>query len=184
MVCLALVTFEFATISGVRLGFGYNSFVRPPALEGLTDFPFINDNNSGGAGNNPLQIVKNMTQTQPPWVAPKKNSYWFAAGMTITAFDILTITAVAMLAFRDAGVVVSLYADAVATMPPMAPTKNVAIVYVELGLVAEMNTIDGYFRVEAALAPTSFLLVKDCHLRGGFALVYWFGVSGHPVPES
>jgi len=36
---------------------------------------------------------------------------------------------------------------------------------------------DGYFRVEAALAPTSFLLVPACRIYGGMALVYWFNVS-------
>ena len=142
----------------------------------ITDFPFINDHSTSGAGNDPLKIVKTMTQGDAPWVSPKPVSYWFAAGMTVAAFDVLTITAVAMLAFSDAGLIISLYADAVAQMPPDATSRSEMIVYVELGLVAEMNFIDGYFRVEAALAPTSFLLVPECHLYGGFALVYWFGV--------
>ncbi|KAJ9494739.1 hypothetical protein H2202_009815 [Exophiala xenobiotica] len=178
-----LITLEFATISGIRMGFGYNSVVRSPAMDELTVFPFIDDrSSSSSAGDNPLQIVKNMTQAvgnTAAWVSPKQDSYWFAVGMTAAAFDILTITAVAMLAFRDSGVIVSLYADAVAQMPPDAKSTSEMIVYVELGLVAEMNFIDGYFRVEAALAPTSFLLVKDCHLYGGFALVYWFGTNPH-----
>jgi hypothetical protein len=178
------VTLAFATISGVRLGFGYNSFVRSPAVSEITQFPFIDDRSSAGAtgaGNNPMQIVKNMTQPvdgqSTAWVTPKIDSYWFAAGMTIQAFDILTVTAVALLAFRDAGVIISVYADAIAQMPPDAPDRSAALVYVELEMVAEMNFIDGYFRVEAALAPTSFLLVPQCHLYGGFALVYWFDVS-------
>lgn len=160
----------------MRLGFGYNSFVQSPTVDQITSFPFVNDHSSTGAGDNPLQIVKNMTQTVPPWVSPKQDSYWFAAGMTVVAFDVLTVTAVAMLAFSDAGLVISLYADAIAQMPPDATSTSEMIVYVELGMVAEMNFVDGYFRVEAALAPTSFLLVPQCHLYGGFALAYWFGV--------
>lgn len=173
-----IITLEFATISGLRIGLGYNSAVRAPDVNEITDFPFINDGSIQGTGNDPMAILKNMTGGSPPWVAPKLDSYWFAAGMSVVAFDILTVTAVALFAFGDTGLDISIYADAIAQMPPNAP-KEAVIVYVEIGLVAEMNFIDGYFRVEASLAPTSFLLVPECHLYGGFALVYWFPPSDH-----
>ncbi|MCJ1385951.1 hypothetical protein MMC17_009076 [Xylographa soralifera] len=176
-----LLTLEFATISGVRIGFGYNSVVRSPTIDQLTDFPFINDSGVSGSGNDPLKILQNMTDkpADGPWVTPKQDSYWVAAGMTITAFDILTITAVAMLAFPDQGIIVSLFADAIAQMPPGVTSPSEMILYVEIGLVAEMNFVHGYFRVEASLAPTSFLLVPQCRISGGFALVYWFGNNPH-----
>lgn len=44
----------------------------------------------------------------------------------------------------------------------------------------ELNFIEGYFGVEASLAPSSYLLVPQCHLTGGFALYYWF----EPNPAS
>lgn len=119
---------------------------------------------------------------EPQWVTPKLDSYWFAAGMTMTAFDIVAITAVAIFGFRDSGVVISIFADAVATMPPMMTDPTDCILYVEIGLIAELNFIDGYFLVEASLAPSSFLLVPECHLSGGFALAYWFGVSTISLP--
>ena len=86
-----------------------------------------------------------------------------------------------MFAFRDSGVVISIFADAVAQLPPHVPDPAGVILYVEIGMVAEMNLIDGYFRVEASLAPSSYLLVPQCHLTGGFALAYWFGVSCPPL---
>ena len=171
-----IITLEIATISGVRLGLGFNSMVRPPTIAELTSFPFIDDGSISGAGNDPMAILKTMTGGSNPWVTPKMDSYWFAAGLTVTAFDILSVTAVAMFAFRDSGLIISLFADAIAQMPPDVP-KEAVIVYAEIGMIAEMNFVDGYFRVEAALAPTSFLLVPECHLYGGFALVYWFPVS-------
>ncbi|KAF1834718.1 hypothetical protein BDW02DRAFT_597979 [Decorospora gaudefroyi] len=179
-----LVTLEFATISGVRMGFGFNSSVRSPDINQITSFPFINDKSAEGAGNDPMKIVKRMTQADPSvpgsvaWVSPKEHAYWLAAGMSISAFDVLTVTAVAMLAFKDSGIIISIYANAIAQMPPRTD-RAIAMVYLELGMVAEMNFSDGYFRVEAALAPTSFLLVPQCHLDGGFALVYWFGSNPH-----
>jgi len=170
----ALVTLEFATISGVRLGFGFNSVVRSPALTDIPIFPFIQNSGSSGAGDDPMKIMQAM---DPAWVTPKLDSYWFAAGMTITAFDVVAITAIAMFAFKDSGVVISIFADAIATMPPNQDDTSEVILYVEIGMIAELNFNDGYFIVQASLAPTSFLLVPQCHLTGGFALAYWFGVS-------
>ncbi|KAM7207809.1 hypothetical protein V8F20_001851 [Naviculisporaceae sp. PSN 640] len=176
-----LVTLEFATISGVRLGFGFNSIVRSPRIDELTEFPFIKSSDAAGAGRNPMAILASMTKGtpgKPAWVTPREGSYWLAAGMTISSFEILAITAVAMFAFRDSGVVISIFADAVAQLPPHVPPDappGALILYVEIGMVAELNLIDGYFRVEAALAPTSYLLVPQCRLTGGFALCYWFG---------
>ena len=174
-----LITLQFSTISGVRLGLGYNSIVRSPTIDELGDFPFINDRSLEGSGNDPMKMLKAMTATKgltPAWVSPKPDSYWFAAGMSITAFSILEVTAVAMLAFRDSGLVASIYANAIAKMPPDVP-KEAVIVYAEIDMVAEMNFVDGYFRVEAALSPTSYLLVPQCKIYGGFALCYWFPVS-------
>jgi hypothetical protein len=44
-------------------------------------------------------------------------------------------------------------------------------------MIIELNVSQGFFRCEAALAPTSFILVPQCQLMGGFALCYWFGPS-------
>src|ERR1700722_13552917 len=152
---IAILTLEFAEVTGIRIGFGYNSFVRAPALNELTTFPFIDDAATAGA-TDPFRIVLAMTQTTPPWVAPSPDSYWLAAGLSASAFACLTCTAVAMLEIKSGGFDLAIYGDAVAMMPPDAPSREECLVYVELGLVVEFNMIEGYFRVEAALAPTSF----------------------------
>lgn len=77
-----LITLAFATVSGVRIGLGYNSMVRSPPLLELANFPFLNDRVDGDAGQDPLKIVKAMTQGAgggPAWVSPKEDSYWVAA---------------------------------------------------------------------------------------------------------
>ena len=167
-----VITLAFATISGVRLGFGYNSIVRQPTGPELDQFPFLSDQGVDGAGNNPMNILRSMTQPQNgsvPWVSSQQDSYWFALGMTISACEILFITAVAMLNFRDNGIVVNLFADAVATLPAKLPkdSSQLALLYVEMAMVAELNFVEGFLRVEAALAPTSFIYVPMCRLHGG-----------------
>ena len=96
----------------------------------------------------------------------------------MTAFDILSITAVLMLGFRNGGVVISAFADGVAQMPP-GVSSDTTLFYVEIGMLAELNTVDGYFTVQAALAPSSHVLVSSCRLTGGFALINWFSPNAH-----
>ena len=73
-----LVELEFATISGVRLGFGYNSSVQLPTADQLYQFPFINDSAASG-GDDPLAIINLMEGGNPQFVYKKEGASWFAA---------------------------------------------------------------------------------------------------------
>jgi hypothetical protein len=78
-----LFTLAFATVSGVRAGFGYNSTVRSPSMEELPDFPFLSGSEEDGADDDPMAILQAMIgsgdSTTTPWVSPKDDSYWVAA---------------------------------------------------------------------------------------------------------
>lgn len=77
-----LITLTFATISGVRVGFGYNSLVRSPSVQELSQHPFLSGKSDAGAGNDPLQILRSMTDGAngiAPWVTMRQDSYWVAA---------------------------------------------------------------------------------------------------------
>jgi hypothetical protein len=79
-----LVSLAFATISGVRLGFGYNSIVRSPTMVELPSFPFLSGDAEGGAGNDPLKILQSLIGGSggsgggQAWVSPKEDAYWGA----------------------------------------------------------------------------------------------------------
>jgi hypothetical protein len=169
-----LITLEFATIEGIRLGFGVNSNVRQPRIEELNDFPFINDTAANEGGPDVLAILTKMQQ----WVKPKQASYWGAAGLKITAFEVLEVSAVMLLQFSSKGCDIAIYGDAVARMPPKAEPKA-CIVYLELDFSIVLSFTEGAMMIQAALAPTSHILVPQCQLTGGFALCYWFAPSPH-----
>ncbi|KAH0566349.1 hypothetical protein GP486_000255 [Trichoglossum hirsutum] len=182
-----LIDLEIAIIKGVRLGFGYNSFVRSPTVKELADFPFVSDS-ALSKGNNPAEILELFRGGTNPWIQVKHDSLWFALGFSVAAFDIVKATAVGLFQFSDQGIVINIFADVVGQMPPDAEKPEECILYVELLLNAELNFIYDYFFVQAALAPTSFLIVPQCHLYGGFACGNWFGRSDHgtlqlPVPS-
>jgi hypothetical protein len=186
-----LVELEFATISGVRLGFAYNYMVRMPTVGELYRFPFISDGNSGveGSGNDPMKVLAAMTDGEDPFVSIKEGSMWMCAGMTITAFDVLTLTAVLMLQITSTpdarntssgadGVVIALLADGVFQMEPIVKPDQ-SLFYIELVVKVEFNFVHGYVAADAALAPASHVFVPAARLTGTASFYTWFGNNPH-----
>lgn len=83
-----------------------------------------------------------------------------------------------MLQMQQQGFIISVFANGKAQIPCNVSPKA-TLFYVEIGMLSEINTIEGYFTVQAALAPSSHVLVPSCRLTGGFALVNWFNPSPH-----
>ncbi len=177
-----LIELEFATISGVRLGFGYNYAIRMPSLSELYSFPFINDSASAGSGADPLKVLDAMVLNDPHFVYPKEGSCWFCAGMTIKAFDLLTLTAVLLFDITtsgsDAGVLIALIADGVFQMEPRAK-PDYSLFYIEVVLSVELNFGAGYIAANAVMAPASHVYVPQAHLTGSASFYTWFGSNSH-----
>ncbi|KAI3580495.1 hypothetical protein IWW34DRAFT_819555 [Fusarium oxysporum f. sp. albedinis] len=99
------------------------------------------------------------------------DTYWAAAGMTIDAFQMISLHAVAVVMFGQF-VKLGIYAVALVDIPnAKSPVK---FVHVELGIGVTVDFDYGTMRVEGQLSPKSFILDPNCHLTGGFALFYWF----------
>ena len=182
-----LIELEFVTISGVRVGFGYNYAIRMPGLQELTSFPLISDKGTSGngTGNDPAAILEAFRGGTNPFVYVKKGSGWFAAGMTITAFDLLTLTAVLVADIdsgesdpNEKGVILAMFADGVFQMEPLVD-PNLALFYIELVIKVELNFVHGYIAADAALAPASHIWVPEAHLTGQASFYLWFGDNPH-----
>ena len=87
-----LFSLGFATVSGVRLGFGYNSVVRSPTMNQLPQFPFLTGDSEDGAGNDPLKILTSMTGGAQPWVSPQEDAYWGAVVRMASSSEISLTT--------------------------------------------------------------------------------------------
>ena len=168
-----LVELEFAEISAICGGFGYNSLIKFPTIDQIFQFPFVKQDQIGGT---PLDTLKLIGNSPDGWVKPTRSSLWLAAGLTADACKLLTITAVVVVDFQPT-VKLGIFADAVVSFPP-APAP-VIFTYVELGIAATVDFAAGSMLVEGSLAPTSYVYTPACHLTGGFAMGYWFGNSGH-----
>ncbi|KAK0108293.1 hypothetical protein ONS95_003109 [Cadophora gregata] len=174
-----IIDFQFAILRGLRIGFGYNSIVRSPAVEELFDFPLISNGASEGAGNHPMAILEKMSGGENPWVQLKNDELWFAFGFTISSFNLISATAVALVQFGGAGPVFRIFGDLTISYPPDDISATAKLFYIEVVMMAELNFAEDCFKVEAALAPSSFVFVPYCRLKGGLALYSFFGRSPH-----
>ncbi|KAF5656962.1 hypothetical protein FHETE_10691 [Fusarium heterosporum] len=164
-----LVTLEFAEISGVTGGFGYNSSVRNPTVDQVFQFPFIDNTELNGDA---LAVLQTLIDPGPAgWFQPVDKTYWMAAGMQVDAFKMLSIDAVLVVQFGSA-ITLSVFAIATADIP--MSDADVKFAHVELGISAIADLTYGTLKIDAALSPNSFILSQDCHLTGGAALYYWF----------
>ncbi|KAA8903423.1 hypothetical protein FN846DRAFT_954000 [Sphaerosporella brunnea] len=168
-----LITLEFAEISGITGGFGYNTDMLFPSVDKVPEFPFVSG--TGVGGGDLMQTLQNLvTPTTGGWFNPRDGSFWVAAGLSVTAFETLSIDAVICVQWNPY-VKIGIFGVAVVDIPRGVKTK---FAHVELGISAVVDFQAGVMKFEAQLSPRSFIFDPSCHLTGGFALYYWFAGSG------
>ncbi|KAF5621321.1 uncharacterized protein FTJAE_11350 [Fusarium tjaetaba] len=166
-----LMTLAFAEISGICGGFGYNSSVRLPSIDQVSDFPFINSSSLSNNDNAQQVLMELVSPTGGGWFQPLDSTYWGAIGMKLSAFRMLSVDAVVAVQFGDS---VKLGIFAVATCDIPSSNSRLKLAHAELGIAAVLDFDYGFLKIEAQLSPRSYILSPNCHLTGGFALCYWF----------
>ncbi|NYJ34519.1 DUF6603 domain-containing protein [Nocardiopsis aegyptia] len=134
------------------------------------------------------------------WLVPAAGEFWAAAGLTFTAFEMISGEAVLAVGLGD-DLSITLIGHADATFPSAkdvpgaAPATHYA--------VADMDLRVGYLRsqhlfsAEARLTDKTYVVSKDCRVTGGLALYTWMSgphggdfvlsiggyPDGYPVPD-
>ncbi|VUC24972.1 unnamed protein product [Clonostachys rosea] len=166
-----LVTLEFAEISGITGGFGYNNDVKLPTIETVRQFPFL----SGAidASGSLLDFLGNLVRIDGQGsFSPKKDAMWLAAGLKVSALEMIDIDAVFVLSWNPA-ISIGIFGVGTANIPKTKKGGR-TFAHVELGILAVIDFGAGVFKVEMQLAPSSYVFDPSCRLTGGFALYYWF----------
>ncbi|KAK5653833.1 hypothetical protein OQA88_7993 [Cercophora sp. LCS_1] len=177
-----------AQISGVKVGFGYNTAIKKPDLESVYRFPFCATTQSdadamalttmaqrelvSALAKDPLAILQAYAAD---WFTSARDHTWIAMGLEVMLCQVIDISA-AVLVNITPKVSLSVYAQGSVQLPMLVPRECVYL-SVQLGLIAELNFEEGSLIVRSELGPASFILTKACHLTGGFALCSWFGSS-------
>ncbi|KAG7285856.1 hypothetical protein NEMBOFW57_008150 [Staphylotrichum longicolle] len=95
-----IVDLGFLEVLGVKLGFGYNALLRNPTLDELSLFPMMQNpfstaGSESAANANPMTLLSSFYNATPsPWIIPQNDVLWFAVGLTIVAFELISVTAV------------------------------------------------------------------------------------------
>ncbi|KAL8826101.1 MAG: hypothetical protein Q9191_004007 [Dirinaria sp. TL-2023a] len=160
-----IATIGYAEIRGLVGGFGYNTSVRFPTMYNIMQFPFL----TPPGGKSPSEALTNMLNGG--WFSNKEGSKWVAAGLTVLAFELLTVSAVLVVEWGS-GVQLGVFGLATAEVPKQLEQK---FARVQLGLSCTIDFDAGVLKVDGQLTPASFILDPSCHLTGGFALYSWFG---------
>ena len=168
----------FFFVTGFSGGFGYNSKLRIPEQNEVYKFPFVaalSDPSVLGNKPTPTDVLQKVMGGANPWVTPSAGDIWLAAGINFTTYEIIKSTALLIAEFGTK-FLLALIGLSKARFPMEGP---VVYAYVELQLEAIFDPSDGLVSFTAVLSPNSYLLDKNCHLTGGFAMFFWFGPNEH-----
>lgn len=171
-------------LTGIALGFGYNSDLRIPTIDEVQSFPFVQvlptstspNTSLFGPNPTPVSVLDVIMNTQPPWVTATQGSLWFGAGITFTSFELVNSQAMLFVEIGD-GLVIALIGDSRAQFPPQVDGAGPLYANIELDIEIRFAPAEGVFSVQAVLASSSFLLDPACVLTGGFAFFVWYGKS-------
>jgi hypothetical protein len=171
-----IMSVGWAELSGLVAGLGYNSHIQMPTAAQIPTFPLI----APPASTDPMSSLTELMKPEGGVISSQIDSFWVAAGVKVTAFQVLKVDAVLVLSFEPS-IKIGIFGLAVADLPPTpgssAPGK---FVHVELGLSATVDVEMGVMKIEGQLTPASYVLDPNCHLTGGFAMYSWFN---SPDPE-
>ncbi len=155
-------------VTGIGGGFGINrDLIFPSSLSTFGDFVMIQAlDASASAPSDPMQALVAVRDTFPM----RRDRFWFAAGLGFTSFALVDGVAVVAVSFGGGFELTILGLGRMAL-----PRPQVALVSIEIGLIARFSTRDGVMWVQAELTENSWLLHELVRLTGGFAYVMWFG---------
>jgi hypothetical protein len=165
----------FFFVTGLAFGFGVNRLLKLPTIEEVHNFPLIKgatDPEYFGSAATPRTALAKLQEYIPPSVG----DYWLAAGVKFNSFGMIESFAVLSVSFGTQFQIAILGLSKI-TVPRQLPgaPKVDPVACAELALKVSFTLSSGLLAAEARLTENSFVLSKDCKLRGGFALYCWLG---------
>jgi hypothetical protein len=154
-------------LTGIGGGLGINRGIEfPTDLSRFGEFPFIKALDPAAApSSDPMAELAEIRGHFPA----QRGQFWFAAGISFTSFALVDGVAVVAIEVGD-GLEIALLGLARMALP----RPQLALVSIELGLIARFSSVEGVLWIQAQLTDNSWLLDESIRLTGGFAFVTWF----------
>ncbi|MGK8507567.1 DUF6603 domain-containing protein [Nocardia asiatica] len=165
-------------VSALMAGFGFNRELIVPTAREVPNFPLLALNGRSPEPTHVLDVLEGRAPASPgnaarQWIPPKQGSYWLGVGAELTLFEVVKTKLMLVAEFGNE-LIFTLLGTATLQLP-LAGKSPHTYVYAELGLQASLRPAQGTLTAQAQLSDASYVLVKDCHLTGGFAAAVWFG---------
>jgi hypothetical protein len=157
-----------------------------PAQSGVPEYPLVagasdpaklgaTQNSSGGwDAPSPATAISKISHIVPP----ERGQYWLAAGVRFTSFNLISSTALLVVAFGNELEIAIFGLSWMSLPPPPGPRAKAPAIqyaYVELGIAVRILPSQGVFSATAIVSTNSYLIDPGCRLAGGFAFYVWFG---------
>jgi hypothetical protein len=164
-------------VTGVAAGFGYNRGLILPDQDHVAEFPLVagvvSPSKTFPDPNNLSAVFKTLHDDIPP----SPGTYWLAAGIAFTTFEMLQSFALLTVEFGAKFEVGLLGVCTLAIPTNVGGARPLAQATMQLEVLIEPD--EGVVSATATLTPDSFVLDPAAQLTGGFALDVWFGKSPH-----
>lgn len=161
---------SFFFVTGLAGGFGYNSKLNLPDIDGVADFSLVKavfpSKNPFSKPNDLAQVMQSMGND----ICFSCGEYWIAAGVKFSSFELIQSFVLLNVQFGNS-LEIALLGLSQLSIPTKIPQP---IAYAELAIEVYFSADKGILEVCAKLTSASYIFSKDCHLTGGFAFYLWF----------
>ena len=162
----------FFFVTGLAAGFGYNRRLIAPSIDDVAKFPLVKQA-VDGKKSKPTDVMEALKLLQT-YVPPKVGSIFLAVGVKFNSFKLVDSFALLTVEFGN-NFVINLLGLSTAIVPtPEAGKAVTPLAQIEIAWKATFDPDAGCLGIDARLTPNSYILSKDCRLRGGYAFYSWF----------
>jgi hypothetical protein len=159
----------FLFVTGLAGGFGINSKLNLPTIEGMPTCILLPHNAPDQAGSASDAIKNILPQLKSIFGKPQPGEYWIAAGVQFTSFEMINAFALVTVSF---GVDLQIGLLGTASMTfPTGVDKPVA--YVEIDILATYTQSAGLLAIDGRVSPASYIYGGFVKLAGGFSFYTW-----------
>lgn len=163
----------FFFVDGLSAGFGVNRNLIIPDIDHVNTFPLVSAAVSGVDSVSGSDLNAMMTSMQAS-IPPMIGEYFFALGIKFSTYGVLDSFALLTVLLGDRIEVDILGLSTAVIPPPELDIPITPLAELQLALEGRFVPSEGFISLQAGLTSASYLLSRDCHITGGFAMYAWF----------
>jgi len=162
---------SFFFVTGLAAGFGYNRSLLMPKIDTVSAYPLVQSALKPAAA---VKDVGGALEQLHQYLPVDVGQYFLAVGVKFNSFKLIDSFAMLAVSFGHQFELDVLGLSTLIVPSPETDKEATPLAEVQLAIKARFAPAEHLLSVEAQLTTASFILSRDCHLRGGFAFYSWF----------